>query len=46
MLSLSWRSDGNAIFMAGCDKQVKMLDVGSNNTITIGMHQQPIQSIV
>jgi len=45
MLSLSWRNDGNAIFMAGCDKQVKMLDITSNNTISIGMHNEPIQSI-
>lgn len=43
ILDVCWHETGTKAFMASCDKQVKMWDLGSNQTIQIAAHDAPIK---
>ncbi|TRY72553.1 hypothetical protein TCAL_00993 [Tigriopus californicus] len=45
ILDVCWQDDGSKVFMASCDKQVKMWDLGSNQTMQVAEHGAPIKSI-
>ena len=46
VLSCAFSSDGSKVFSAGCDKQIKVLDLQSGQQIALqGHHDQPIKSI-
>eukprot|EP01135_Chromosphaera_perkinsii_P002172 Nk52_evm7s218 gene=Nk52_evmTU7s218 len=43
-LASCWHSDGTKVFSAGCDKQAKMLDLNTQQTTTVAMHDAPIKT--
>lgn len=45
VLSVSWKSDISGVILGGCDNQVKLWDLASNQTQTIGMHQAPVRDV-
>lgn len=44
-LCSAWRSDGQAVFLGGCDKTVKLWTMGQPATQTIGMHDAPVKAV-
>ena len=43
ILDVCWHDDGTKAFMASCDKQVKMWDLGSNQTVQVAAHDAPVK---
>jgi len=43
VLDVCWHDDGTKAFMASCDKQVKMWDLGSNQTVQVAAHDAPVK---
>lgn len=46
VLSVSWKNDMTSIFLGGCDNQVKVWDLNTNSTRTIGTHQAPVREVL
>ncbi|CAG7836884.1 unnamed protein product [Allacma fusca] len=44
ILDVCWIDDGTKIFMASCDKTVKLWDLASNQTMQVAQHDAPIKS--
>ncbi|XP_019876846.1 protein Rae1 [Aethina tumida] len=44
VLDVAWGDDGTKVFMAGCDKQAKMWDLGSNQVVQVAVHDAPIKT--
>ncbi|XP_022901346.1 protein Rae1-like [Onthophagus taurus] len=44
VVDVSWSDDGSKVFMAGCDREVKVWDLGSNQTVHIGAHKASIET--
>lgn len=44
VLDVCWSDDGTKVFMAGCDKQAKAWDLGSNQVIQVAAHDAPIKT--
>ncbi len=45
MLDVCWHDDGTKVFMASCDKQVKMWDLATNQTMQVAEHAAPVRSV-
>ncbi|KAI3861911.1 hypothetical protein MKX03_004419 [Papaver bracteatum] len=45
VLCSAWNDDGDTIFRGGCDKQVKMWSYKSNESSTVGKHDEPVKEI-
>jgi len=43
ILDVCWHEDGTKAFMASADKQVKVWDLASNQTMTVAAHDAPIK---
>ncbi|XP_017772005.1 PREDICTED: mRNA export factor [Nicrophorus vespilloides] len=44
VLDVCWSDDGTKVFMAGCDKQAKAWDLGSNQVVQVAAHDAPIKT--
>jgi len=44
VLDVCWHDDGSKVFMASCDKQVKMWDLASNQAVPVAEHQAPVKA--
>jgi len=44
VLDVCWSDDGTKVFMASCDKQVKIWDLASNQTLQVAQHDGPIKT--
>lgn len=44
VLDVCWSDDGTKVFMAGCDKQAKVWDLGSNQLLQVAAHDAPIKT--
>ncbi|KAI3872441.1 hypothetical protein MKW92_043113 [Papaver armeniacum] len=45
VLCSAWNDDGYTIFWGGCDTQVKMWSYKSNESATVGKHDEPVKEI-
>lgn len=45
VLAACWHHDGSSVFSAGCDKQAKRWDLGSNQTVQVAAHDAPIRHL-
>jgi mRNA export factor len=43
VLAAAWHHDGGSVFSAGCDKQAKRWDLGSNSQVQVAAHDAPIR---
>ena len=43
LLAACWHHDGGSVFSAGCDKQAKRWDLGSNQQVQVAAHDAPIR---
>jgi mRNA export factor len=43
LLCCSWKDDGSGVFTGGCDKIVKLWDLGSNQSQQVAAHDAPIR---
>lgn len=44
-LCCAWHSDGGSVFSAGCDKQAKRWDLGSNAQVQVAAHDAPVRHL-
>ena len=44
VLDVCWADDGTKVFMATCDKQVKLWDLGSDQVVQVAQHDGPIKT--
>ena len=44
-LDSAWFSDGTKVLTGGCDRTVKLWDLGSNSQVIIGQHDGPIRHV-
>lgn len=44
-LDSAWTSDGKQILTCGCDRTVKLWDLGSNSQKVVGQHDGPIRHV-
>lgn len=44
-LCSTWSADGTAVISGGCDHQVRLWSVASNQTMIIGSHAEPVRSV-
>ncbi|KAK9892253.1 hypothetical protein WA026_019054 [Henosepilachna vigintioctopunctata] len=44
VLDVCWIDDGSKVFIAACDKTVKMWDLASNQTIQVAQHDGPVKT--
>lgn len=44
VLDVAWTDDGSKILAAGCDKTLKVWDLGSNQLVQMGTHDAPIKT--
>ena len=42
---MCWHDDGTKVFMASCDKQVKMWDLQSNQATQVAAHEAPVKIV-
>jgi len=45
ILDVCWHDDGTKVFMASCDKQVKMWDLQSNQATQVAAHEAPVKIV-
>ena len=45
ILDVCWHDDGTKVFMASCDKQVKMWDLQSNQATQVAGHDAPVKIV-
>lgn len=44
-LCCTWSKDGTKVFSAGADKNIRMMDVSTGQTLSIAAHDQPIKAL-
>lgn len=44
-LDSEWTQDGTKIITCGCDRTIKLWDLGSNQQTVIGSHDAPVRSV-
>lgn len=44
VLDVCWSDDGTKVFMASCDKQVKLWDLASDQVMQVAAHDGPIKT--
>ncbi|XP_033252668.1 mRNA export factor-like [Drosophila miranda] len=44
VLDVCWSDDGTKVFMASCDKQVKLWDLGSDQVMQVAAHDGPVKT--
>ena len=44
-MDVCWHDDGTKVFMASCDKQVKMWDLQSNQATQVAGHEAPVKVV-
>ena len=44
-MDVCWHDDGTKVFMASCDKQVKMWDLQTNQAIQVAQHDAPVKIV-
>nr|GEW50787.1 hypothetical protein [Tanacetum cinerariifolium] len=45
VLCSAWKDDGSTVFSGGCDKQVKMWQLGGNQPQTVAMHDMAVSQV-
>jgi len=45
ILDACWHDDGTKVFMSSCDKQVKIWDLATNQTLQVAAHEAPVKTI-
>ncbi|XP_011189810.1 protein Rae1 [Zeugodacus cucurbitae] len=44
VLDVCWSDDGTKVYMASCDKQVKMWDLASDQVVQVAAHDAPVKT--
>ncbi|PNH07150.1 hypothetical protein TSOC_006407 [Tetrabaena socialis] len=45
VLASCWKHDGSGIFLGGCDKAVRLWDLGSNQAVQVALHDAPVRQV-
>lgn len=45
VMTTGWSSDGTKLFSGSCDKQVKMTDLMTGQTVTVAQHDAPVSTM-